>query len=79
MSTWDPIRRRLPDGADCRFCFAAGTVAVLATVAVAYVVANDDAVTALDALLLVPAATLLAGIGLSEGVTGGGRRFRRTN
>jgi hypothetical protein len=65
MSARNLLTRRLPDGADCRYCLGAGAVFVLAAVAVVYGVANDDTVTALGALLLLPAALLLAGIGLS--------------
>lgn len=48
MSAQNPLTRRLPDGADCRYRLSAGVVLVLAAVAVVYGVANDDTVTDRD-------------------------------
>ncbi|MEF8785403.1 MAG: hypothetical protein V5A45_05670 [Haloarculaceae archaeon] len=58
---------------DCRFCAGAAVVFAVAVAAIAYGLTHQDMVTALGALLLVPAAALLAAIGLS-----GGRERSRT-
>jgi peptidoglycan/LPS O-acetylase OafA/YrhL len=51
---------------DCRFCAGAAVVFLVAVAAIAYGLTEQDMVTALGALLLVPAAGLLAAIGLSR-------------
>ncbi|MFC7132444.1 MULTISPECIES: hypothetical protein [Salinibaculum] len=51
---------------DCRFCLGAAAMLLLATVAIVYGLTNQDTVTAVGALLLVPAAVLLAALGLSD-------------
>lgn len=59
---------------DCRFCVAAVVVFGVAVVAIGYGLTRQDIVTALGALLLIPAAALLAAIGISgDGGVGGGR------
>lgn len=61
---------------DCRFCAGAAVVFAVAVSAIGYGVTQQDIVTALGALLLIPAALILAAIGLSR--NDGSRRGRTT-
>jgi len=61
MSRLEAAKRRL---LGCRICVPALFTAGIATAAISYGLATDDMVTALGALLLVPSAILLFGIGL---------------
>lgn len=61
MSLRTELRRR---ALGCRICLPALFTAGIATGAFVYGLATDDMVTALGALLLVPSAILLFGIGL---------------
>jgi hypothetical protein len=66
MRTPNPLAG-LAGETDCRFCLVGGIVLLVAIVAVGYGIRHQDVVTALGALLLVPAGVLLAAIGLSGG------------
>jgi hypothetical protein len=74
MEIPDSIGRPVADDVDYRFCLAGGVVLVATADLVAYGLASGDVVTALGALLFLPAALLFAGIGLSRGGHRSGRR-----
>lgn len=52
---------------DCRYCLGAGLALSIAVASLVYGYLHSDVVTALGGLLFVPAAILLAGIGLTGG------------
>lgn len=52
---------------DCRYCLGAGLALSIAVASLVYGYLHSDVVTALGGLLFVPAAVLLAGIGLIGG------------
>ena len=61
MSLPSELKRRI---LGCRICIPALFTAGIATTAIVFGLLTDDMVTALGALLLVPSAVLLFGIGL---------------
>jgi len=61
MALRSRLKRRI---LGCRICIPALFTAGIATTAIVYGLTTDDMVTALGALLLVPSAILLFGIGL---------------
>jgi hypothetical protein len=69
MNTPNVLVRVRADDVNYRLVLASGVVAFVAVAAIGYGLANGDAVTALGALLLLPAAALLAGIGVTESRT----------
>jgi peptidoglycan/LPS O-acetylase OafA/YrhL len=73
MSPSKLVARLRSRDVDCRFCAGAVVVFVVAVAVIAHGLTQQDMVTALGALLLLPAAALLAAIGLS-----GDRERRRT-
>ena len=73
MSRSNLVARLRTRDVDCRFCAGAAVVFAIAVAVIAHGLTQQDLVTALGAVLLLPAAALLAAIGLS-----GDRQRRRT-
>jgi hypothetical protein len=72
MTSLPPLARLRRSEADCRFCLWAGLALLAAIGALTYGYLAGDVVTALGGLLFVPAAVLLAGIGMRGGIRNGG-------